>query len=175
MPNPSIKRIVLLLLATLCAAGAHAQGKTRDQVRAEFEAARRAGTLLGAGESSLTLREQQPQNFAAHQAIVTKTREEVLAELDVARRSGNLLAAGDAGLLLNEVHPQSYPARALAQGRTRDEVRAELREATRNGDILGAGEAAVPLNQLRPERYARQPHAPNAPMAAASAPIAALR
>jgi Domain of unknown function (DUF4148) len=84
-------------------------GRTRAEVLAELEAARRSGDLLADGESSLKLNELHPSLYPPRPVVVGKTRAQVVAELAQAQRSGDMLAAGDLGLTLKELHPGQYP------------------------------------------------------------------
>ena len=142
-----------LLLTALCA-GAHAQTfVTREQVRAEWAEAVRAGDTTPAGEG-MTLRDLYPGRYGRAPATSTKTRAEVKAELAEAVRTGDIVARGEIGLKLNELHPEAYPATAIAGvGKTREQVRLELAEAIRTGDVV-EGETGMKLNELYPKRYA---------------------
>ena len=161
------------LLSVALASTASAQvSKTREQVRAEFEAARQSGDLLGSGEGGLTLRELHPQTYPrAHLPVISRSK--VRTELAEAQANGETLAAGESGLRLNEVNPRSYPAAAVVASKSRAEVEAEVREAVRNGGLLANGEAAIPLNQLHPQAYARHESMnADAATATATAPMA---
>jgi hypothetical protein len=83
--------------------------RSRTEVQAEFDAARRNGELLAPGESSLTLSEAHPSQYPAHAALGSKTRAQVKAELAEAQRNGDMLASGEAGLTLREQHPAAQP------------------------------------------------------------------
>jgi len=85
-----------------------ADGRTRAEVRAEFEAARRSGDLLADGESSLRQNELHPSMFPQRTVVASKTRAQVRAELAEAQRNGDIVAAGESGLKLNEIHPSLY-------------------------------------------------------------------
>jgi len=86
---------------------------TREDVRAELEAARRSGDLLVDGDSGLRLNELYPMRYPRPTVIAGKTRAQVRAELAEAQRTGDMLAGGDSGLKLNEINPGAYPRAAL--------------------------------------------------------------
>lgn len=111
-----------LSLTVLCGV-AHADGKTREQVRAELMQAKAAG-LVTHGEL------EYPVELPATQA---KTRAQVREELDAARRAG-LVTHGD----LDYPPAVSEPA-----GKTREQVVAETREARARG-LITSGELDYP-------------------------------
>jgi len=88
--------------------------RSRADVQAEFDAARRNGALLAGGESSQTMSEAHPSQYPAHTVVASKTRAQVKAELAQAQRDGDLLASGEAGLTLREQHPDAYPRAAAS-------------------------------------------------------------
>lgn len=146
--------------------------KTREQVRAEFEQARRSGDVLGSGEAGLTLRELHPQTYPSAQPSPI-SRSGVIADLVHEQAHGDTLAAGEIGLPLNEISPRLYPSKALVAGRSRADVKAEVREAVRDGGLLASGEAGLPLNQVHPQAYAhRESMRADAPMPSGSTPMA---
>lgn len=132
---------------------AHADGFTREQVRAELADAVRNGDLLADGETGLTIRELYPHRYPARSPTIGKTREQVRTELVDATRNGDILANGDQQLTLRELSPHRYPARSVSVGKSREQVRAELDEALRTGDILANGEQGLTLRELYPHRY----------------------
>lgn len=160
---------LIVLLAGLAAAGAHAQsGITREQVKAELAEAIRTGNIVGSGESGLTLREMFPQRYGAAPAKVsTLTRAQVLQELADAQRSGDIID-GESGLRLNEQNPAAYPAKTVTAGKTRAQVQAELKEALRTGEMIANGESGLMLKDVFPERYANVRPAQESPMQASS-------
>jgi hypothetical protein len=89
-------------------------GRTRAEVRAEFDAARQNGDLLAAGESSLKLNQLQPTQYPRPTVVAGNTRARVLAELAEAQRTGEMLAAGEVGLKLHELHPGAYPRASMS-------------------------------------------------------------
>jgi len=149
--------------------------KTREQVRAEFEQARRSGDVLGSGEAGLTLRALHPQLYPSAN-LSPVARSQVIAELTEARANGDTLAAGEIGLRLSEVSPRLYPSKAVVASRSRADVKAEVREAIRDGDLLASGEAGLPLNQVHPQAYARRESMrADAAMPSGPAPMAMAR
>ena len=148
---------------------------TREQVKAEFERARRSGDILVSGEAGLTVRELHPQTYPSpDRRPISRSR--VIADLAEAQANGDMLAAGEIGLRLNEVSPRLYPSKAIVAGKSRAEVNAEVREAIRNGDLVASGELGLPLNQVHPQAYAhREPMRADAATPAASAPLAMAR
>lgn len=83
--------------------------KTRAQVRAEYEQARRDGDLQAAGDSSLTMREMFPDRYPLPATVSGKTRAQVQAELAEAQRTGQLYADGDTDMMLKDRYPGRYP------------------------------------------------------------------
>lgn len=84
-------------------------GKTRDQVLAEYEQARRDGDLPADGESGQTMRERYPDRYPQRATAFAKSREQVKAELADAQRNGDVYAGGEAGLTLRQLYPNRYP------------------------------------------------------------------
>lgn len=80
---------------------------TREQVRAEWEAAQRSGDFVVNAETGLTAREADPVHYAPQPHIATKTRKEVRAETLQAIRSGDIVDP-ESGRKLNELYPQRY-------------------------------------------------------------------
>jgi predicted RNase H-like HicB family nuclease len=114
---------VLALSMALVGAAAHAEGKTREQVRAELMEAKAAGLV--------TYGEQQYPVDLPH--VSTKTRQQVREELDAARAAG-LVTYGE----------QDYPPALPSQlDKTRDQTVAELREARLRGQMK-SGELDYP-------------------------------
>ncbi len=131
-----MKAPVLIALSTLLALAAglsHAQGKTREAVKAELAEAVRMGDIPLL-DNGLTPRDLNPSAYPARPVPVGKTREQVVAELIEAKRMGDypLFENGQAP---REVNPSAYPARATPAGKTRAEVLSELAKAIRMGDI----------------------------------------
>jgi len=87
--------------------------RSRVDVVAELDAARRNGDVLASGDSPLTLNELHPSLYPQQPVMAAKTRAQVLAELAEAQRSGDLVAAGESGMKLNEIHPGSRPRAAM--------------------------------------------------------------
>ena len=137
-----------LLIAAVCA-GAHAQSRTRDEVRKELADAMREGNML---RGEVVPRQQWP---GADSAMPRRTRGEVRAELEAAQRSGDMLAAGEASQKLNELYPSRYPQQPMVAGKTRAQVLAELAEAQRNGELLAPGELSLTQRELHPGQYPR--------------------
>ena len=137
-----------LLVAASCA-GAHAQSKTRDEVRQELADAVRNGALMRG--------EVEPRNLPPGADLLAqrRTRSEVRAEFEAAQRSGDLLAAGELNQKLNELYPSRYPHQQAPVGKTRAQVRAELVDAQRNGDLLAAGELGLTQRALHQDLFPR--------------------
>ena len=151
-----LTRTATYLLLAAIASVAHAESpKTREQVKAELQAAIRTGDVYGGGDSGLKMNEMYPQRYP-RVAPQTKSRAEVQADLAAARRDGTMVAAGEGLMTLRDEFPQRYPAAAVAPGRAREEVVAETREAIRNGDMVPAGEGGMTLSHEFPQHYARQ-------------------
>ena len=152
-----------LLIGVACAA-AHAQTKTREQVRQELADAVRDGSLM---------RGEVESRGAMPGAMTNgRTRTEVQAELAAAQRSGDMLAAGEAGQRANELYPSRDAQQSMLAGKTRAQVLAELAEAQRSGDLLVAGESSLTQRELHPRLYPRAA-APMLASAPASAPMGA--
>ena len=132
--------VLSLASASAFAAGPHPLSKTREQVRTELMQAQRNGDMLAAGESGLTLREQNPGQYPAAQMLTGKTRAQVTAELAEALRTGDVMAGGDSGAKLNELAPQRYPAPATVVSKSREQVKLELVQAIHDGEIVAYGE-----------------------------------
>jgi predicted RNase H-like HicB family nuclease len=99
--------LVVAIALSLCGAGsAGAQGKTREQVRAELAEAIRTGDMTF-GDADRKLNEIAPQRYPAKPAVVGKTRTQVRAEFEDAVRTGDI-EVGELGLKLNESAPQRY-------------------------------------------------------------------
>lgn len=160
-----------LLIAAVCA-GAHAQSRTREEVRKELADAMREGNML---RGEVVARQQLP---GAESAMSRRTRDDVSAELEAAQRSGDMLAAGESSQKLNELYPSRYPQHPMVAGKTRAQVVAELAEAHRNGELLASGELSLTQRELHPAMYpgAALPMVAGAPAAAAmSASARAMR
>jgi lambda repressor-like predicted transcriptional regulator len=147
----SIHRLSLLAAALVLASAAGAQSLTREQVRAELEAARRSGDLVVNGELGLKENELYPGRYPARAQEPGKTRAQVREELAQALRTGDF-QVGETGLTQQELRPDLYPMR-MASTRTRAEVRAELAEAIANGDIA-VGDIGLTEREINPQRYA---------------------
>ncbi|NMK46776.1 DUF4148 domain-containing protein [Achromobacter sp. Bel] len=113
----------LALCLTLVGGAAHAEGKTREQVRAELMEAKAAG-LVTYGE------QQYPVDVPATR---TKTASQVRDELAVARAAG-MVTFGELD------YPPDVPA---STGKTREQVQAELHEARARG-VMKSGELDYP-------------------------------
>ena len=88
--------------------------RSRADVLAELDTARRDGELLAGGESSLKLNELRPSQYPAHAVFAGKTRAQVKTELAEAQRNGDMVADGESGLTLRELRPQAYPRAAAS-------------------------------------------------------------
>jgi Domain of unknown function (DUF4148) len=111
--NGGIARGEVDVQATNFGTQAAPTARTRADVLAEFDAARRDGELLAGGESSLKLNELSPSLYARRPEVAMKTRAQVLAELAEAQRTGDIVAAGESGLTLREIQPAAYPRAAM--------------------------------------------------------------
>lgn len=141
----SIVRMAALGVLALTASLAHAHSAlTRDQVRQELVDALRTGSLTAPGEAGLTLREQNPQRFAASatgRALpVPKSRAEVVRELQAAQLAGELPLLGEQSAGSDGRALGAPPLRRMGHALTRAQVMADYREAARNGGLLGLGE-----------------------------------
>lgn len=142
----SIVRMAGLGLLALSASLAHAHSAlTRDQVRQELADALRTGSLIAPGESGLSLRELNPNRFAAQTAglatPLSKSRDEVLRELQAAQQAGELPAVGEHSAGPDGRALGAPPLRGMGRALTRAQVVADYREAARSGGLLGLGEA----------------------------------
>ena len=113
----------LTLCLALASGAAHAEGKTREQVRAELMEAKAAG-LVTYGE------QQYPVDLPA---TSTKTASQVREELAAARAAG-MVTSGELD------YPPDVPA---STDKTREAVRAEMREARVRGEMK-SGELDYP-------------------------------
>jgi hypothetical protein len=106
------------VLALICAASSvHAQGESRDQVKAETKAAVKAGTIP-AGETP----SQQPA------LKTTKTRAQRKAETKAAIASGDAAHAGEA-------NPADGKTKTAGESRKRADVKAETAKAVKAGQV----------------------------------------
>jgi hypothetical protein len=157
--------VLSLASASAFASDPHTLSKTREQVRAELIQAQRSGDMLAAGESSLTLREQNPGQYPAAEVAASKTRAQVTAELAEAIHTGDVMASGDFGAKLKELAPQRYPAQAIALSKSREQVKLELAHAIHDGEMVAHGEDGRTLNEIFPDRYeAHHSHASASPV-----------
>jgi hypothetical protein len=144
----SMHKLSLLVAALALASAAGAQSLTREQVRAELDAASRSGDLIAAGDLGLKENELRPGRYPAAAQEPGKTRAQVREELAQALRSGDY-QVGESGFTQQELHPVG-----TASTRTRAEVRAELAEAIANGDYT-VGDSGLTARELSPRRYAQ--------------------
>lgn len=105
-----MKAPILMALSTLLALAAglsHAQGNTREAVKAELAEAVRMGDIP-LMDNGLTPREMNPSAYPARPTPVGKTRAQVIAELVEAKRMGDypLLENGQTP---REINPSAYP------------------------------------------------------------------
>lgn len=147
----SMHKLSLLVAALALASAAGAQSLTREQVRAELDAASRSGDLMAAGDLGLKENELNPGRYPAVAQEPGKTRAQVREELAQALGSGDY-QVGESGLTQQELHP-GHPA-GMTGTRTRAEVRAELAEAIVNGDYT-VGDSGLTARELSPLRYAQ--------------------
>ena len=150
--NTRRNTFAVALLALVAGTAFAQEGKTREQVRAEFEQARRSGELLVTGELGLRENQLYPARYPA-QAAAGKSREQVRAEFVQAQREGDLIA-GESSLALNEQYPARYPGHTMVASRSRAEVKAEVIEARRNGELMAAGELGQPQRGQYPHARA---------------------
>ena len=142
-----MKPWTLIALAAVLGAGAASAQTTREAVRADLDAARRAGQTLHAGEAAFPADLPQPAAAPAAPA----SRSAVVEALAQARRNGELVAAGELGLAPAELRSEQ----AVAYGRSRQEVQAELAQARREGELI-AGESSLTLREQYPFRYGNE-------------------
>jgi hypothetical protein len=145
------RNLVAVMLATTFAASAGAQALTSNQVRAQFDEARRNGELLAPGEVGLKMNELYPDQYPKRVATPGKTRDQVRAEVADAARKGELLAAGEGSAFDYGAEQRST---ALASAKTREQVKAETLAAIRDGEIV-RGESGLTLREQFPRQYAR--------------------
>lgn len=161
---------VIAVLAFAAAAAVAQTGADREQVKRDFDAARRNGELIVSAETGLTERELYPQRYPAR-TVASKTREQVRAEFADAQRSGQLVANGETGLTAAQLNPTRYDTRSTAvANKSRAEVIAELNEARRNGDLVVGGEAGLTQREAFPQRYASVPSGRSAQAATVAQP-----
>jgi len=89
---------------------------SREQVRAEWLAAQRAGDLIVSAETGQTARDLAPQRYPHAAEVAGKTRSEVRAETISAIRSGDVLNLAT-GQKLNQLFPTRYPHAQPAQAK----------------------------------------------------------
>lgn len=92
-----------------------AQGKTREQVRAEFLEAQRTGDIMDYTFDK-KLNELYPGRYPAKAAVQGKTREQVRAEFLDAQRTGDIMNYVF-DMKLSELYPSRYPVKAAVQGK----------------------------------------------------------
>ena len=80
----------------------------------EWTEAIRDGSIISAGESGLTLREQHPRRYPTP-IFAGKTRSDVRAEVVAAIRSGDVIAAGESGLTERQLNPARYRKSAMSR------------------------------------------------------------
>lgn len=125
---------IALISATLLAPATlvHAEGKTREQVKAELAEAIRTGDIVN-DEQGRSNYELAPHRYPARAQVAGLTRDQVKAELAEAIRTGSLMR-DEHGRTDYELAPHRYPAREMVAGKTREQVKLELAEAIRLGD-----------------------------------------
>lgn len=153
MKTPHRIPVIAVLALTAAAAGAQS---TKEQVKREFDEARRNGELIVSPETGLQERELYPQRYPAR-VVVRKSRDEVRAEFAAAQRSGELIANGETGLTQAQLNPTRYGTTTAVAGKSRAEVIAELNEARRNGELFIGGEAGLTQREAFPQRHATAP------------------
>ena len=131
--------------------------ETRAQVKAEAQAARKAGDIEF-GEEGLKDNEAHPERYPKKAASSTETRADVKADLAQARKAGQL-PVGDLDRTPAQVNPKRYPAASAAAGLTRAEVKAETQQAQRSGDVQ-VGDLGTTQAEKDPPRYAGAPAKP---------------
>lgn len=89
---------------------------SREQVRAEWAAAQRAGELIVASETNQTAQDLAPSRYPHALDLAVKTRREVRAETINAIRSGDIVDT-ETGLKLNQLYPTRYPHAHSAQAK----------------------------------------------------------
>lgn len=135
------------LAMTVATVSAYAdQGKTREQVQAEMDAALHAGTVV-TGFQGLPPRAMNPDLYPAQPVIPGKTRAQVRADLDAALRAGTaVVVAGFQGIPPRVMNPDLYPAPAAARApvKTREQVEADRLAAVRAGLVTTRFQGMTP-------------------------------
>ena len=143
------QRLLTLSLILAGAFGAaHADGLTREQVRAETLAAARAGQIP---HGDLDQRAAEPAAAGTPMSVA-----QVRAELAQAVAAGSL-EVGETGRTQREIEPGRYPQAPAVAGLTRSDVRRELVAAIRQGQ-LPQGDLDRTQADIAPQRYAASKH-----------------
>lgn len=102
-----IHQLSMSIAALTLSITAGAQGLTREEVRAEWQAAHRSGDLIAMGELGLTERELRPGSYPA---VVqpTRARSQVREELAQAMRAGDV-PSGDVDIVRSGNRPHAQP------------------------------------------------------------------
>jgi hypothetical protein len=142
----------VVVAAASCGLAQADSGKTREQVRAEYLAARQAGDIHE-GETGTTQRESFPRLYPADSSLApNKSRALVRAELSAALRAGTVVTGEDA-MAPRDLFPADYPPATSRPGKTREQVRAELAAAQRAGLVI-TGLYGLAPRELFPGDYA---------------------
>jgi hypothetical protein len=113
------------------------EGLSRAQVREDVIAARKAGTLVPAGEGVT------PGYPKAADRASSVSRAQVKSDVLAARATGRLVPAGP-GSPEDRVYAQQV---AAASTTTRGEMKQEVLAARANGELIPAGEGAMPTGE----------------------------
>ena len=103
----SMHKPFLLVAALTLASAAQAQSLTREEVRAEMEAASRGGDLIAIGDLGRNENELRPGRYPVAAQQGGPTRAQVREELAQALRAGDY-QVGDIGLTARELSPLRY-------------------------------------------------------------------
>jgi uncharacterized protein YjiS (DUF1127 family) len=141
---------ITLLLATNMASAFAAEPLTREQVHAEYLAARDAGEIPF-GDLDITQSQVNPRRFPKADVQPGLTREQVRAELAAAVAAGDE-PLGDTGETRRELLAAHKPPMSES-GLTRAEVSAEARRAIRLGDFQ-VGDSGRTAAEINPQAYA---------------------
>jgi hypothetical protein len=149
MKITSLACATLLLVVGMASASA-AQPLTREQVRDDYLAARRAGQIPF-GDLDITPRQVDPRRYPEEGAQPGLTRAQVRAELAAAVAAGDV-PLGDTGQTRHELLAAHQPP-APASGLTRAQVNAEAQRAIRLGDFQ-VGDSGRTAAEINPQAYA---------------------
>lgn len=135
MKSSNTLSLVLVTVTVLALVSlVHAEGLTREQVKAELAKAQRDGKLIANVDTGVTYRDLAPHRYPALTTTAGKFRAQVKAELAEAQRNGTLIANADTGATYRDIASHLYPEPGTLAGKTREQIKLELAEAIRLGD-----------------------------------------